>query len=71
MPTVRYIGRDPDGQILPTLGELHVPHGGTVEVSDALAAELVAREDGTQWSPVAASKSKPAPAADTDKEPSQ
>lgn len=64
MPTVKYIGRDPDGQILATLGELHVPHGGTVEVTDALAAELVAREGGTQWEAAPTTKPKTAPAAD-------
>lgn len=64
MPHVRYIGRDPDGLFIVDVG--HCPHGGTIEVSEALAAELVDREAGTQWESAKAPKTAAAVTPETE-----
>ncbi len=59
MVKVTYVGAHRDGIHIPP-NDQHVAHGQTVDVDDALAAQLLARtEDGTpQWEPAKTPKEK-------------
>lgn len=61
MPAVTYLGPH-DAVEIPDHGISAVVRGASVEVSEALAGELVARENGTQWA--IATPTKAARAAD-------
>jgi hypothetical protein len=59
MPTFKYVGPHTEGVEVGALG-VHVPHNGTLDVPDDLAAGFA--EQPSNWEPVAGKPKTPKPA---------